>query len=100
MKITANEKEILYKMGQFFYEECEKDIKKTRNRLYDLHIKQVVLVRNTLIIETSRPGLLIGPRCRTVEGLKKYLDLEDICIRESEEPEIEVYMLSGIIEGE
>jgi ribosomal protein S3 len=96
MKLTEQEKEVLMKIGEFFYAECGEDLKKTTERLYNLRIKQVIVAGTTVLIETSRPGLLIGKRGSTIDGLKKCLGM-DIHIREYEGDELEQFMLSGII---
>jgi ribosomal protein S3 len=113
-KLTQKEKEILQKMGEFFYKEksellatdsifqkereLERELiyQETKSLLYELKIKQIIVTGDTLLVVTSRPGMLIGVRANRITKLKEYLNMK-IEIREYEGPELETYMLSGIL---
>ena len=106
MKLTEKEKVILQKMGNYFYEEKAQSLgdnatktliyEETKKLLYDLKIQQIILAGSNLVVVTSRPGLLIGLRGKRITQLKEYLGL-NIEIREYEGPELETFMLSGIL---
>jgi ribosomal protein S3 len=102
LTLTPKEKTLLPKIGEYFYKECGEDLEATKALLYSLHIKQIIVVGGygnspeRCLIVTGRPGLLIGRRATRIEALKKFLGIE-IEIREYEGPELEQYMLAGIL---
>jgi len=103
LMLTPKEKALLPKIGEYFYKECGEDLEMTKALLYSLHIKQIIVVGGygynspeRCLIVTGRPGLLIGRKATRIEALKKFLGME-IEIREYEGPELEQYMLAGIL---
>lgn len=72
-------------IGQFFLKKNEGDHVKANDEILRLQIVRIEVITSALVlIETSRPGLLIGRRGETVEQLKEFLG-KSIHIKECKE---------------
>ncbi len=75
MKTSEEIKHIAQQIGQFILTENHGDYKAANDFITKLRINRLELVGGKLVIETSRPGLLIGKRGEQIEKLQAYLNL-------------------------
>lgn len=74
--IPPNIQEIASLIGQFFLRENKHDYEATAKFITELRINRLELVDGKLLIETSRPGLLIGRYGETIEKLEAFLGMK------------------------
>ena len=66
--------EISQKIGLFFLEKNGENYQQTGEFIQKLSITDIREEKGKLVIETARPGLLIGHKGETIDGLTKYLN--------------------------
>lgn len=75
--ISEEVKDIAHCIGQFFLEKNELDYKAACAEIEKLRINNLSIIdEQTIEIETSRPGLIIGRRGELIDKLSKYLKKE------------------------
>lgn len=75
--MNQNQIEIVEKIGEFFLELNGKNYEKTERILRNMEITRVdLLSKSKIMILLRRPGLLIGPKGQTIDGLSKHLKME------------------------
>lgn len=80
--------EVLNRIGEFCLRQFSRNYKTTEQFLLSLKITSVELIsRDKISIKLRRPGLLIGPKGQTIDGLSKFLNME-IKIIEDTDPNI------------
>lgn len=74
-RISDEMQTIAAKLGYFFLQEKEGDYAKACDEITRLRINDLRLEDGKLVIETSRPGLLIGRRGERITNLQKHMDM-------------------------
>jgi len=78
--------DILNKIGECFLRLNNRDYKKTEELLRSMQISSVEVVSNTkIVIMLRRPGLLIGPKGKSVTALSDFLKMEVKIIEDTQE---------------
>lgn len=67
-------KEIAADIGQFFLDKNKGDYLKTKHEIENMRVNSISIDDNKVIIELSRPGLLIGWRGEQIHSLIKHLE--------------------------
>ena len=72
----TSSQEIAMKIGQYYLKKNNYDFQATAVELEKLRITDIAFSGDKVTISTSRPGLLIGLRGRTIEALTEYLGVK------------------------
>jgi KH domain len=73
MKLSDKTKEACHNIGGFYYEKNKFNVEEAYDELKLVNITKVHYDDETIVIECSRPGILIGSKGSNIEALKEYL---------------------------
>ena len=77
-------KKVARKIGQFYLEKNNRDLKATEIEINNLGISNLKLHENTVEITTKKPGLLIGKNGINIDNLTEFLNMHVYIIEEAD----------------
>ncbi len=89
--LSKTTKEAAVAIGEFYLAKHNGDHNKACEELLNVRIRELIVLRDFIIIKTERPGMLIGKRGENIDELQKHLG-KAIHIVEDED-ELEGYLL-------